>query len=163
MTLNDLIEEICLLSKPGKGFKPHKHIALIAILQLIREKKITERNIFFNSIFREKFSKLIKKYGEESDKNRPHTPFFHLSNTNFWKLVHNKGKETVLLKTKTIGSAGELNDLVLNAEIDQSVFNLLKDERINKQLELKLDEIIKEGLMKRLEYKNNEFEHTIKT
>lgn len=161
MTLNDLIEDICLLSKPGKGFKPHKHIALIAILQLVREKKITERNIFFNSIFKEKFSRLIKKYGEESDKNRPHTPFFHLSNTNFWKLVPKKGKETVLIKTKTIGSAGELNGLVLNAEIDQGVFDLLKDEKINKQVELKLDEIVREGLMKRLEYKNNEFEHKI--
>ena len=160
MTLNDLIENIYLLSKPGKGFKPHKHIALIVILQLIREKKITERNIFFNSIFKEKFSKLIKKYGKESDRNRPHTPFFHLSNTNFWKLVPKKGKETVLLETKTIGSAGELNDLVLNAEIDQTVFDLLKDERINEQLELKLDEIIKEGLIKRLEH-NDKFEHTI--
>ena len=46
MTLSDLIKNLYLLSKPGKGFKPHKHIALIAILQLIREKKITERNIF---------------------------------------------------------------------------------------------------------------------
>jgi len=161
MTLNDLIEEICSLSKPGKGFKPHRYIALIAILQLISEKKITERNIFFNPLFREKFSKLIKKYGEEFDKNRPHAPFFHLSNTHFWKLVPKKGKETILLNTKTIGSAGELDSLVLNAEIDQAVFNLLTDERTNKQLELKLDEIIKEGLMKREKYKNNEFEHTI--
>lgn len=145
--VDDLIEEIKLLSKPGIGFKPHKYIALISVLQLIREQKIRENNIYFGSLFKERFKSLFKIFGEEPDSNRPHTPFFHLSTTSFWKLIPLKDKEEILTRTKAIGSAGELNSIVLKAKINQDVFDLFKDIETNKIIEKKLIEFLENGMI----------------
>ena len=98
MTIEELLKEIKFLSTPGKGFKPHKYLALLTILQLIREKKIVSCQVLFDEAFKNRFGDLIKKYGGEADRNRPHTPFFHLATTSFWALIPNEGQESALAK-----------------------------------------------------------------
>jgi len=151
MTLEQLIEQIKSLSKPGKGFKPHKFLALLAIIKLIRQKRITSRFILFDEAFRECFTQLLKEYGGDIDRDRPHNPFFHLSSQSFWHLVPNEGCDNELAAAKTVGSPGELLRLVSHAEIDESVFNLLKDSDSSKIIEQQIEKYIKQGMQIRNE------------
>jgi len=155
MPIDEFLREIKSLSKPGKGFKPHKYIALLAILQLVREKIIVGCQILFDSTFKNRFRELIKEYGEDADKNRPHNPFFHLSTASFWKLIPNEGQESVLAQARTIGSAGELERLISYAELDQNVFDRLVSEEDSKIIEATLKTTILNGLRSRDE--NNVF------
>ena len=98
MTLKEFLEEIKFLSKPGIGFKPHKYVALLAVLQLVREHVIHKHRVVFNNKYKARFGELLKVYGGEGDRNRPHTPFFHLASTGFWQLVPNKGYESALVE-----------------------------------------------------------------
>jgi len=125
MSAEELLEEIRELSKQGRGFKPHKHVALLAVIRLIHDRKILDHCVFFDDAFRACFRRILDEYGVEGDRNRPHTPFFHLSNSAFWRLIPRDGMAEALAHTRTVGSAGELERLVSHAEIEQSVYDLL--------------------------------------
>lgn len=135
MPIEELLREIKSLSTPGKGFKPHKYVALLTILQLVREKQIVGCRVLFDKAFKNRFGELMKKYGGETDRNRPHTPFFHLSTTSFWTLIPNEGQESALDKTKTVGSAGELERIISHAELDQNVFYRFSSEEDSQAIE----------------------------
>ena len=91
MTLNEFLEQLPNLSGLGNGFKPHKHLALLAVIQLIKSGSITSHDVLFNDDFRVAFTDLLKTFGGESDRNRPYNPFFHLRSHPFWKLVPKPG------------------------------------------------------------------------
>jgi adenylate kinase family enzyme len=120
---------------------------LITLLQLIREQKIKDNNIYFNLQFKEKFNEIFNIFARESDSNRPHTPFFHLSSTNFWKLIPIEGKEEILRNTKTIGSEGELNNIILKATIDREIFDLFMDREKNNLIEKRIIDILKKRIV----------------
>jgi len=156
MKIEEMIAEIKELSIPGEGFKPHKLIALLAVLYLIRDGLIVTPEIQFSDEFKTRFGELLVKYKNENDRNRPHTPFFHLSNTSFWRLIPNKGQESVLRKADTIGSSGELRKLVSHVEMDRSVYDLFADRETGKTIESILLKCIEEGNTSRLRSNSSE-------
>ncbi|MCF7708072.1 MAG: protein kinase [Verrucomicrobia bacterium] len=129
MNLREFLEELADIgvAQRGRGIKPHKYVALLAVLQLVRDGKITKASISFNEDFKRAFRKILDEYGGKGDRNRPHAPFFHLGNSSFWRLVATEGKEQELAKTKTVGSPGDLNQLVSHALLDESVFHMMKN------------------------------------
>src|ERR1017187_6019015 len=124
MTLEQLLKQLSQLSPVGRAFKPQKHLVLLAVIHLIRKGVITTPAIEFGSDFRGTFSELLRRFGGEADRDRPHTPFFHLSSHPFWRLVPHEGREIVLNTVSTVGSAADLQRLIRHAEIDREVFEL---------------------------------------
>ena len=61
------------LSKQGKGFKPHKHLALMAVLRLVQRGELRTPVVRFDEAFKAAFGELIAEHGGESDRDRPHT------------------------------------------------------------------------------------------
>ena len=153
MTLEELLAELRFLSKQGKGFKPHKHIALLTVLQLIREHKIEKPQIYFDVAFKNRFGELLRKYGSKDDRNRPHNPFFHLSSSHFWHLVPNEEYESTLAKIDKIGSAGDLERLVSHAKLDQTVFDLFSEKETGQKIVTELEACVLEGLQSRTKQK----------
>lgn len=151
MTLNEFLEQLRSLSGLGSGFKPHKHLALLAVIQLIKSGSITSHDVLFNDDFRAAFTTLLKKFGGESDRNRPYNPFFHLRSHPFWKLVPNAGQEDALGAAPSVGSPNHLISLVSHAELDDSVFNLLRDPTTSEVIEQRLKELITAGIGTRSE------------
>ncbi len=149
MSLDDFLSQLRELSKPGKGFKPHKHLTLLAVLRLVNEGVIDSPKAYFDERFRKVFRELIALYGGESDRDRAHTPFFHLSATKFWRLVPCEGQEKALELASTVGSAGELTRLVSHAVLDDAVFALFKSKTQNEIIQRELEAILHKGLISR--------------
>jgi len=146
MTLDDLLARIRALSRPGKGFRPHKYVAVLTVIQLVRSNQVSLPEIRFDGDFQAGFRKLMKRYRCENDRNRPHTPFFHLSSSGFWRLVAREGKADELSKTSTVGSAGQLVSLVSHAVVDESVCKLLAVESTRDRIEDEVRKLLANGL-----------------
>ena len=151
MTTEQFLKELATLSKPGKSYKPHKHLALLAVVQLIRKGVLRTPRIPFDEAFRSAFSALHKQYGGDADRDRPYTPFFHLSRHAFWKLLAQTGQESALAAAETVGSSGDLVRLVSCAELDQAVFDSLIDPIANRKVEQQIESLIQEGIESRSE------------
>ncbi len=122
------------------GGAPHKPILLLSILEGVSRGEITTNNIFVTPelilCFKEYWLKLV---------NTPHQlnfalPFYHLRTEPFWKLVCKPGFEISLTTSHSIKSLSSLNDSLLSAEIDNELFDLMKDPVSNKVLKLLLFE-----------------------
>lgn len=151
MTLNEFLEQLRSLSGFGANFKPHKYLALLAVSELIKAGAITSHSIVFNDDFRSAFTHLLKTFGGDSDRNRPHNPFFHLRSQPFWKLVPKAGQENALSAAPSVGSPNHLISLISHAELDDEVFNLMRDPVASVAIEQRLRELLTTGMASRSE------------
>lgn len=118
--------EISKLYKANGYNKPHKFIALLTALELLKSDGFFSGIVHFDENFKNHFSMLFEKYARPNDRNRPYTPFFHLKCLSFWKLVPQKGKENQLENKGSIGGPCELSDLVSHAELSKQFVEHLK-------------------------------------
>lgn len=161
MNSNTIKDEISSLSKEGASFKPHRYLALLAAIRIYKNDKLKTRRIYYNEEFKDVFNSLFKKFSSDDDRNRPHTPFFHLKNTSFWKLIPVLGKEEVLAATDTIGGPGMLAELVQYAELDINFSTLLDNDEYYEDIESLLLKCLTSGLSVdsyRVQEKSNLFE-----
>ncbi len=127
--MSDILEnEIRILGWRGRIFNPHKPLALLTAIKILELQSFSTKKVFFNELFKKIFSELFTELLPNTKSScRPHTPFFHLRTSSFWKLVPKAGKELELASTSTIGGPGALIDLVDYACISDDLFNLIKD------------------------------------
>lgn len=149
MTFDEFLDELSRLSCAGKSFKPHKYLAVLAVVRLVRNGVISSPDIYFNDSFRSTFAELLRMFGGDDDRNRPYTPFFHLRRHRFWRLVARPGREVALQAADTIGSANDLSALVTHAELDHSVFEMFKDPSRNEMIEERIISLVRAGIESR--------------
>lgn len=125
MTLDEFLRELELLVPPADDYKPHKYVALLAVLELIRRDQIVENRIYHNNDYRSAFRDQFDRYSGKSDSCRPHTPFFHLRTSSFWHLQPKQESEQALRALDSVGSASELDHNVEFAYLNDDVFELL--------------------------------------
>ena len=63
-------EKIDALSQ-GDHRKPHKYIALLSMILILKKQNFSENKIIFDETFRNIFTKIFKKVANENDRNRP--------------------------------------------------------------------------------------------
>lgn len=143
--LSDIIGELDTLSGHAKGFKPHKYLMLLAVIELVKKGEIASNKIFLSEELQREFAKLLEKHGEAEDKNRPWAPFFHLKSSSFWKVIPVTGSEAKLNVASTVGSMGELAALVDHVEISDSLMGFLRDNTSCKKIEAHLIECLTQG------------------
>jgi hypothetical protein len=128
MDANQIIELLDdILPQKTTLNKPHKTIAILAIIEGIEAGKITSNKIFHDSFYKQMFSEYFEKYKRISDSKRSHTPFFHLKSNGFWTLIPHEGKEPDIEKASTAGGPGKLDEAVAYAELRHDLFVSLKD------------------------------------
>jgi len=142
--LNNLKSEISEMGWQGKVFKPHKIIALLAAIEVLKVKEYDDSKIPFSNEFQQFFSDIFTNHVTEKHSCRPHTPFFHLRSASFWSLIPKHGKDLELSQTKTVGGPGALSDIVAYAKISDDFLkilqtSILRDELIS-FLHLRLEE-----------------------
>jgi len=128
--MSDMLEnEIRILGWKGKIFNPHKPLALLTAIKILELQGFSTKKVFFNELFKKIFSELFTELLPNTKSScRPHTPFFHLRTSSFWKLVPKAGKELELASTSTVGGPSALIDLVDYACISDELFSLIKDK-----------------------------------
>lgn len=135
MKLKEMFSIIHSLSLQNSNFKPHKYIAILAVLDMIKEKKVSDGIVKYDDDFKTFFTKFFQKYSKYSDRNRPYNPFFHLRTSGFWHLIPKNIDESILKNINSVGGPTELNQLVLHAEIDPELFAELLDPESRLSLE----------------------------
>jgi hypothetical protein len=129
MSLPDLLQEISGLSAPGRGFKPHKYVLLLAVLELNKKQLLSNGRVYYNDALKVEFRRLLSMHGGDADRDRPYTPFFHLRSTSFWRLVPAAGKEADLDQAESIGGPGLLTELVQYAVLGPKLVSALADQQ----------------------------------
>lgn len=133
--LDALKAEISNLGWRGHVFNPHKMIALLSVIKLLEKQNFSTGKIFFREPFKKMFSDLFFQLLPNTNSScRPHTPFFHLRTSSFWKLVPKEGKELALSSTQTIGGPGALDELVEYAVLSDSFLGVLKNDTTRKEI-----------------------------
>lgn len=141
----NLEHEIRHLVKVGPNFKPHKYVALLAAMNIVRQSNYQSSYVYFDELFRSTFSSIFKKFSSEDDRNRPYTPFFHLKKTSFWTLVPKPGRELVLEETETVGGPAALTDIVDHAELSESFMMVLRESDTFAKLENLIEHLLAVG------------------
>lgn len=116
----------------GKNKKPHKYIALLSMIFILKKNNFRENKIFFNNEFRNIFSLIFKKFAKYSDRNRPCAPFFHLKNSGLVNLVPHHGYN--IDSICTVGSSGELNKYVQYATLNENLFMDLQHDNLQNEI-----------------------------
>lgn len=108
------------------GIAPHKPALLLSIIQLIENGSINSNQIYITpelvSAFKSYWHLLVTS---------KHTaifalPFYHLTSDKFWRLIAKPGYEKALELKGAMRSFNNLNAAVDYAEIDNTLFDLLK-------------------------------------
>lgn len=141
MSIKAIIEGIDVTTS---GFKPHKLLMLFAIAKYYELGLATNGNVFFSEPLVNLFSDLYRVYARKKDRNRPHTPFFHLKSMPFWTLVPVVGKEKELTQCETVGGPSQLIELVDHAMICPGYLDELIDRKKNLELQKELSRKLSE-------------------
>ena len=134
MTMDQYIGCFAILhTNTQKGVKaPHKAIMLLSVIDLVEYGVITSNQIEFQERLEQQFQHNWSRYVGQSDVFQPRvgTPFWHLNNEPFWRLVPVE-EDKEMLTAMQMGkptSARTTRKLIRYAEIDKELFDLLQDE-----------------------------------
>ena len=142
--INTIEHQIELL-REGNHYKPHKHIALLAMLICMENNNFANNRLYFDDEFKHTFSIIFNLYSNVHDSNRPHNPYFHLRTVPFWELIPVSGKESELKTTSSIGGASQLLSLVSHVEINNDVILKLKDPIFLADIKKRITDILEIG------------------
>ncbi len=127
MTTNEFLKDVTDLANDPATTKPHRLLAVLAVLTGLKQGRLRDNRIFFDTTFRQLFSTLFVKYAASTNRDRPLAPFFHLRTTGFWKLAPLPGMETELARTESVGGPGALARLVSHAYLDEDLYEELTE------------------------------------
>lgn len=143
--LNSIKSEISEMGWQGKVFKPHKIVAILAAIEVLKITGFKDTKIPFSDDFKQSFSNIFANYVSEKHSCRPHTPFFHLRSASFWNLIPKNGKEIELVQTTTVGGPGALTDIVDYAKISDDFLKILQVSNFRDELTSFLLSRLEEG------------------
>ena len=102
-----------------KGVKaPHKAIMLLSVIDLVEYGVITSNQIEFSERLEQQFQHNWSRYVGQSDVFQPRvgTPFWHLNNEPFWRLVpYEGGDEAVVINTTTAQATNTIQAHILQS------------------------------------------------
>lgn len=126
------------MNRQRGAVSPHKVCMLLAVMDLIANKSISNNRIFFDQNLRQGFSHNFNKYRTESDRDNPHLPFFHLRSEGFWHHQSKPGRAGAYQSLNTVSGPGEVNNNIAYAYLDEALFQLLQNHVAREYLKASL-------------------------
>ncbi|MGP8304596.1 HNH endonuclease [Vibrio sp. YIC-376] len=129
MALEYYLERFQNLKMNSAGGKksPHKVCMLLAVMDLIQAGHIASNKIKFNKILKDQFTRHFNTFAQDTDKNTPENPYFHLRSEGFWHLSYNEGYD----ETTTSRYSSKA---VAYASIDEELFTYMKSYIVSNEL-----------------------------
>lgn len=116
---------------------PNKAIMLISIMDLVEQGTIDDNYINMDDCIALRYQSNWKRYIKSEDtKPRPWTPFWHLNNENFWKIVPKSGNYDDIknLAPGRTPTSQQMLDVIKYVEIDPDLFLLFTLDFARKKL-----------------------------
>ena len=111
------------------GVAPHKPILVLSIIHLIQSGEITQNRIKLSQKLIRTFGEVWKYLGSEQHNPDISRPFFHLRGDKFWHHVANPGFRKILTSKIKLKTFEEVSKAIKYAQIDDALFELLKNDR----------------------------------
>lgn len=114
---------------------PHKICMLLAVLDLARSGALIENRITFSPGLLERYSHYFNAVRAPGDHPNPYFPFFHLKGKlrngeeSFWHIKPLPGREDFVRQMNTARSANDITNNISHVELDQELYELLKDSK----------------------------------
>lgn len=119
---------------------PHKPILLLSIIDLIECGAINENHISLSEELERVFKSNWLRYVGSSVLFQPKvaTPFWHLQNEPFWRLIRPDSGVIDMSSSKPIYAVGSIRKQGIYAEIDEKLFELLQSAEIRAKIRVLL-------------------------
>lgn len=132
----DCFSSLHTMKKAGKQ-APHKALLLLSVIDLVERGIITDNHITLNEELIKHFKLNTKRLLGDSIIFHPtvNYPYYHLHSEPFWKLV---SKPNSNIGGITNYSLTNLRKNIAYAQIDDELFNLLKDQSVRAKLRVVL-------------------------
>jgi len=115
--------------------KPHKPLMLLAVIDLLDTRDISEYRIPLDERLKDRFNGLFAGVQQEGDWCHPSEPFFHLRTSGFWFHKPRKGKERACSELDTSGGgSGRILDNIEYAFLDPDSYSLLMYSDVRREL-----------------------------
>lgn len=114
---------------------PGRAVLLLAIARLIAAGEIATPEIVYNELIESAFRRILLGMGHAASEMDGVGAFWDLQRTKFWSLVPAPGSTRLLAATRRITSRGQLDRLVLHAQMDPDLFACLRDNRLSSLLQ----------------------------
>jgi hypothetical protein len=122
------------INRSGGHGSPHKMCMLMAVIDLIGNGAITGNRIYFDMALKERFTHHLNRYRGEQDRDNPHLPFFHLRSEPFWNHQVKPGQRERYDRLSTVGSSAAIDAHIAYAYLDESLYELLKNQFVREYL-----------------------------
>ncbi|MES9933573.1 MAG: DUF3883 domain-containing protein [Candidatus Sedimenticola sp. PURPLELP] len=132
------------INRTGGHGSPHKMCMLMAVIDLIGSGVITSNRIYFDARLKEHFSHHFNRYRREQDRDNPHLPFFHLRSEPFWYHQIKPGQRESYECLSTAGSSAAIDANIAYAYLDESLYELLKNQFVREYLTSTLESTLQE-------------------
>ena len=113
---------------------PHKPFLLLSIMDLIAQGQILRNFIELNAELMEAFDLYWSKLMDKGKDSNALLPFYHLKSEGFWHLIPVPGNEQVLQAVTQIRTFRQMSQLVLGAQLDEGLFELLRSKEARDSL-----------------------------
>ncbi len=105
---------------------PHKPILLLSVIDLFAQGHLRSNLIELDEALLELFGLYWRAVNPPSLRGDITMPFFHLRSEGFWHLLPQPGQEAVLAAKRRTDGLKQLRELVLGAQLDEPLFQLLQ-------------------------------------
>ncbi|WP_376694108.1 protein NO VEIN domain-containing protein [Wenzhouxiangella sp. EGI_FJ10409] len=140
------------MNAAGGRKSPHKVAMLLAVINGIQSGEITDNRIFFSKALRDRFKGYLDQFAEESDRNNPHLPFFHLRSEGFWHHQIKPGGRAEYATLSNASGPGVIERCIQYAHLDDELFELLGNslaaELLRQALLTNLDDAGREEILR---------------
>jgi len=104
---------------------PHKPLLLLAVIDLFEQGSVATNLIELSPDLGEIFTVYWSRLMPPDRRGNIALPFFHLKSEGFWELLPRPGREDFLAAARQIRSANQLDDTIVGAKLDESLYELL--------------------------------------
>jgi putative restriction endonuclease len=108
---------------------PHKPLMLLAVLDLIEERVITDARVEYGDRLVERFHDYWSALDPTGFQPRSWLPYFHLRSDGFWQVVAHDGLEPELAATSSPKSRRQLQSLIRHVRLSDEVWASLQSEQ----------------------------------
>lgn len=140
MSYEHAFSNLRLNAKSNGAKSPHKVAMLLAVIDLIEQKKYTSNQIFLDQQLKTAFSQHFDRLKNLADHDNPYLPFFHLRSSGFWHHQLKPGKSNSYQKLSTAKSSEIIETHIDFAYLDDELFELLGNQVVRSLLKTSLQQ-----------------------
>ena len=108
--------------------RPHKMCMLLAVMDLVEQRVISENKIVYNQDLKNAFVARFNTFKQKNDDETPHNPFYFLKSSGFWYHKIKEGQQSLYESISQSISDKKVRESISYAQVDNELFEYFQSE-----------------------------------